>query len=417
MVSIARKNLFEDIPRFLVAQAGIMFAVSLVTIQTGIFNGVIRSTSLLVDSSRADIWVASKRMVHLELTEPILFDHLARAKKVDGVDRAEALMTGVSRWQVPKGELTVVKLWGFDPQGQLFVPGEMEKGNISALKEPYTVLIDRSDLKSLRMKKIGDKAEIGSLPAKLAVIAQDTQSVLSSAFVFASLETVNAYNNSRVSSKLDCKWISGEIKCTNVYQKSEGSEKTDSPSPPQPRPLSLNTSISFILIKAKPGQDLQKLKKDLETASPDTRAYTTEELSHRIREYWQKRTGIGFILGLGAAVGMIVGVAIVGQILYSSVSDHIKEFGTLKAMGASNRVIYGVIVEQSLWMAVIGYVPGMLLCWGLGNWTLATQGIVILITPLSAIGVFGVTVLMCVGSALFAIQKVSHVDPAIVFKA
>ena len=43
MVSIARKNLLEDIPRFLVAQAGIMFAVSLVTIQTGIFKGVIRS--------------------------------------------------------------------------------------------------------------------------------------------------------------------------------------------------------------------------------------------------------------------------------------------------------------------------------------------------------------------------------------
>ena len=417
MVSIARKNLFEDVPRFLVAQAGIMFAVSLVTIQTGIFNGVIRSTSLLVDNSRADIWVTSKRMVHLELTEPILVDHLARARKVNGVHRAEAVMTGVARWQVPKGELKVVKLWGFDPHGQLFVPGAIQQGSITALKEPYTVLADRSDLKSLRMRKIGNTAEIGSLPAKLTVISRDTQSVLSSAFLFASLHTVNEYNNSRVSSQLDCKWISGEIKCSNVYEKSENSEKTDSSSPPEPRPLSLNTPISFILIKAKPGQDIQKLKQDLEAASPDTRAYTSEELSQKIREYWQTRTGIGFILGLGAVVGMIVGVAIVGQILYSSVSDHIKEFGTLKAMGASNRVIYGVIVEQSLWMAVIGYVPGMLLCWVLGNWTLATQGIVILITPVTAIGVFGITVLMCVGSALFAIQKVSHVDPAIVFKA
>ena len=377
MVSIARKNLFEDIPRFLVAQAGIMFAVSLVTIQTGIFNGVIRSTSLLVDSSRADIWVTSRRMVHLELTEPILFDHLAKAKKVDGVLRAEALMTGVSRWQVSRGELTVVKLWGFDPQGQLFIPGVVQQGSISALKEPYTILVDRSDLRSLRMKKIGDKGQIGSLPAKLAVIAQDTQSVLSSAFVFASLDTVNAYNNSRVASKVNCKWVSGEIKCTNVYERSEESSKTDSSSPAEPPALALNTPISFILIKAKPGQDLQKLKQDLETTLPDTRAYTTEELSQRIRNFWQKRTGIGFILGLGAAVGMIVGIAIVGQILYSSVSDHIKEFGTLKAMGASNRVIYGVIIEQSLWMAVMGYIPGMLLCWGLGNWTLATQGIVI----------------------------------------
>ena len=74
MVSIARKNLLEDIPRFLVAQAGIMFAVSLVTIQTGIFQGVIHSTISLVTDSPADIWITSRRMVHLELTEPILFE-------------------------------------------------------------------------------------------------------------------------------------------------------------------------------------------------------------------------------------------------------------------------------------------------------------------------------------------------------
>ena len=70
MASIARKNLFEDIPRFLVAQAGIVFAVSLVTIQTGILDGFVRSTALLIDRSEADLWIASEEMVHLELTVP-----------------------------------------------------------------------------------------------------------------------------------------------------------------------------------------------------------------------------------------------------------------------------------------------------------------------------------------------------------
>jgi len=73
MVSLARKNLLEDIPRFLVAQAGIMFAVSLVTIQTGIFNGFTRSTTSDTNNSSADIWVASDSLVHLELTLPILY--------------------------------------------------------------------------------------------------------------------------------------------------------------------------------------------------------------------------------------------------------------------------------------------------------------------------------------------------------
>lgn len=86
-------------------------------------------------------------------------------------------------------------------------------------------------------------------------------------------------------------------------------------------------------------------------------------------------------------------------------------------MGASDWKIYGVIVEQALWMAVLGYIPSMVLCQGLGAWTFATQGIIILITPGSAIAIFGITTLMCVGSAIFAIQRVTRVDPAIVFKA
>jgi len=116
-------------------------------------------------------------------------------------------------------------------------------------------------------------------------------------------------------------------------------------------------------------------------------------------------------------VGVLVGMVVVGQILYSSVTDHLKEFGTLKAMGASDWVIYGIILEQALWMAVLGYIPGMALCFGVAYWAGATQGILILITPLSALGVFWLTVVMCTGSAFFAIQKVTKVDPAIVFKA
>jgi putative ABC transport system permease protein len=92
MVSIARKNLLEDIPRFLVAQAGIMFAVTLVTLQTGIYNGFTRSTGQLVHNSEADIWVASESLVQLELTLPIPLSNVIEARKIAGVERAEALI-------------------------------------------------------------------------------------------------------------------------------------------------------------------------------------------------------------------------------------------------------------------------------------------------------------------------------------
>ena len=69
MASLARKNLLEDIPRFLVAQAGIMFAVVLVTVQLGIYRGFLKSTALIVDEAEADLWVSSEDMVYFELTD------------------------------------------------------------------------------------------------------------------------------------------------------------------------------------------------------------------------------------------------------------------------------------------------------------------------------------------------------------
>ncbi len=417
MVSLARKNLLEDIPRFLVAQAGIMFAVTLVTLQTGIFNGFTRSVGQLIHNADADIWVASESLVQIEVTLPIPVSHVLQAQKVEGVARAEALIFSNALWRHPEGEITFVRVVGFDPNGQLFTPKNIVKGSVSDLKQPYTVMIDTTNLDSLNVKKIGDEAKIGSLAAKLVGLTQGNRSIVSNPFMFTSLENANAYLTAGQTSNLSCKLPSGsqDLICTNTY-----SNIPPSTNPAQPlaipKPLVASDLITYVLIQAKPGQDLRVLKQKLEAALPNTHAYTRAELTQKNQDFWSRRTGIGFILGLGAAVGVIVGVIIVGQILYSSVSDHLKEFGTLKAIGASDWVIYGVIVEQALWMSVLGYIPSMLLCYGVAIWA-ATKGILILITPISAIAILGLTVTMCVASAIFAIQKVTRLDPAMVFKA
>jgi len=413
MVSLARKNLLEDIPRFLVAQAGIMFAVSLVTIQTGIFNGFTRSAAKLIDNSEADIWVASESMVYIDLTLPIPQAHVSLAQQVAGVERAEALIVRGSIWRHPSGEITPVRVIGFDPDGKLFAPRNMTQGSLSALKQPYSVIVDTTNLNSLNVRRIGDVAEVSTLPGRVVGFTERNRSTASNAFMFTSLDNANAYLTSGLTSNLSCTLPSGAkgIQCTNTYA------KPDPSSTPAPKQLAASDPITYVLIQAQPGQDLQALKQKLEASLPNTRAYTRTEIVQKTQNYWQKRTGIGFLLGLGAAVGVIVGVIVVGQILYSSVTDHLQEFGTLKAMGASDLVIYGVIIEQALWMAILGYLPGMVLCSGVAAWTFTTQGIIILITPLTAIAALGITVVMCVCSAIFAIQKVTRVDPAIVFKA
>ncbi|NJP11083.1 MAG: FtsX-like permease family protein [Leptolyngbyaceae cyanobacterium RU_5_1] len=414
MASIARKNLFEDIPRFIVAQAGIMFAVSLVTIQLGILDGFSRSTTRLIEQSDADLWVSSQEMLHLEVTLPIPLERLLQTRQVNGVERAEALISRSGVWLDSAGHIVPVKVWGFNPGGRLFGNWRMSQGSLSSLQEPYTFITDRSNLGALDLKQVSDVGKIVPLQAKLVGLSEDTQSMASSTSLFASLENANAFGGSG-SGNLNCTIQAGQVECLSPLTRS--TSPSSSEPPPPPRNLSLEDSISYVLVQAKPDQDLSELKKRLESALPNTRVHTKAEMVEITHTYWRKRTGVGFILGLGATVGVIVGMVVVSQILYSSVSDHIKEFGTLKAMGASDWVVYGVITEQALWMAVLGYVPSMALCLGLGAWTVATKGIVILITPGTAIAILGVTVIMCVGSALFAIQKVTHVDPAIVFKA
>lgn len=190
MVSIARKNLLEDIPRFLVAQAGIMFAVSLVTIQTGIFNGFTRSSAKLINNSTADIWVASDTMVYLDLTLPIPLAHVNLAKNVPGVELAEPLIANGGMWRAR--EIAPIRVIGFDPLGQLFTPKNIVKGSVGALKEPYTVIVDKTNASSLNVRNIGDKAEVNTLPVRLVGLTQGNRSIASNPYMFTSLESANS---------------------------------------------------------------------------------------------------------------------------------------------------------------------------------------------------------------------------------
>jgi putative ABC transport system permease protein len=390
MASIARKNLIEDIPRFLVAQAGILFAVGLVTIQTGVQLGFAQSSSQLIEQSQADLWVASNNMEHLDLTLPLPYERVAEARSVEGVEQAEGVIMGGAVWHEEQAnKITGVTLVG-GTGGLLFAQDSLTQGSFNDLKQPNTFIVDETSLDDLNFQKVGEQATVNSAPAKLVGLTSGTQSIVFGNLMFTSLESANYYRSSR-SNSLSSISLSRELTATDP--------------------------VSFVLIRAIGEENLEALQQRLEAELPEVRAYTRAEMAQQTQAYWQKRSGIGYILGLGAVVGTIVGAVVVGQILYASVSDHIKEFGTLKAMGASDWYIYRVIMEQGLWMAILGYLPGMALCLGIAAWTSATQGILILITPASAIAVLGITVVMCLSSAIFAIQKVTRVDPAIVFKA
>lgn len=141
---------------------------------------------------------------------------------------------------------------------------------------------------------------------------------------------------------------------------------------------------------------------------------TTAEFRERSRRFWLFGTGAGAALFAGALLGVIVGTVIVAQTLYSSTKEHLNEFATLRAIGSSRRYIYRVIVWQALISAVIGFSIAALIGDAIVKLTAATA-LPIVITPGLNVGLFVLTVVMCIGSAFVAIMQVTRIDPAIVF--
>ena len=101
----------------------------------------------------------------------------------------------------------------------------------------------------------------------------------------------------------------------------------------------------YILVKAAAGVNLSKLKHKLMAHLKDVDVYTTVEFSRKQTFYWMFGTGAGFTVLIAAALGLLVGVVVVAKTIYAATVDHIREYGTLKAMGASNGYIYRVIIK------------------------------------------------------------------------
>ena len=135
----------------------------------------------------------------------------------------------------------------------------------------------------------------------------------------------------------------------------------------------------------------------------------------RSRTYWVRQTGLGMSMGVTVFLGILVGIVIVAQTLYTSAVEHVREFGTVKAIGGSNWDIYRILGEQALIAAVVGFVLGAASSWA-ARPLMGRIHLTVLLTPQFGAAVFAGTVLMCLGAAVFAFRRVSRIDPALVFR-
>jgi putative ABC transport system permease protein len=142
---------------------------------------------------------------------------------------------------------------------------------------------------------------------------------------------------------------------------------------------------------------------------------TRADVSEREEYRWVVQTPLGKIFTFGVWVAMFVGVAIVYQVLSTDIANMMGEYATLKAMGYPNRYLATVVLQQSVLLALVGYVPSLVIAWSLYSFVGAQSGLPMVMTWQIMVTVLVLAVLMCVLSGMAALRKLFQADPADLF--
>jgi len=373
MPPLARRNLFHDKVRLTVTLTGIVFSVVLIVVELGLFVGFTVTTSSIIDKSNVDLWVVSKHTPYIEQGSPFSERKLYQVLATPGVASAEKYIVRFAQWKTPDGAEESVQAVGFNPYTGIGGPWNVVAGDVRDLQTPDAVMVDELYKKKLGVTHIGEVFEINGRRARVVGFTRGIRAFTTTPYVFTSFKNAQDYTR-------------------------------------------LNEDQTFfLLVRAVPGTNLKALSHELETRVRDVDVLTKSQFSNMTRVYWMFTTGAGIAVLIAALLGLVVGVVVVAQTIYATTMDHIREFGTLKAMGAANRYIYRVIITQAGISAVVGYVVAMIVSLFIVR---ASQsgGAAILLPWQMAVGIFFLAVLMCVTAAVVSINKVTHLDPAMVFK-
>ncbi len=180
-------------------------------------------------------------------------------------------------------------------------------------------------------------------------------------------------------------------------------------------PEELTGQTTFIIVKLEPWASAASVRQEIQRRLPHNDVHTRDEWARISRKYWIESTGLGLTLFLTVSLGALVGVVIVAQMLYASTAEHLAEFGTIKALGGSDLDVCGLIGEQAMFAAVLGFALGLALTLALGP-PLDRLDMRMTITPAMAAIVFVGTQVLCLSASIVSFRKVRSLDPAIVFR-
>jgi len=373
MPSLARRNLLHDRVRLVVTLTGIVFAVVLSAIQLGLFVGFQRATADVIAHAGADLWVKSTGVTHLETGVPFSERKRYDVLATPGVADVQKHIVRFGQWRKADGGQESVMVVGLELGGSMGQPWNLVAGSLQALDQPDAVIVDELYLEKLGIRGVGDLVEIGGHRAQVVGLTRGIRTFTTAPPVFTAFKRAQDY--------------------TDV---AEG-------------------ETPFLLVRTEQGVDAADVAARIRPRVSDVDVVTERNWQTAQERYWMFGTGAGITVLIAAGLGLLVGVVVVAQTIYAATVDHIREYGTLKAMGATNAYLYRVILEQAALSAVAGYSVGIAIALVASRGSQAGTTAIILEWPL-AIALFALTLVMCLGASVVSINKVTRIDPAMVFK-
>ena len=381
---IALKMLMGDRAKYMGIIMGLTFASLLITQQSAIFLGLMtRTFGFLTDTALPDIWVMDPKVQYIDDLKPMKETEVLRVRSVEGVAWAVPMYKGLLKARLPNGTFQTCNVVGLDDETLIGGPPQMLQGQLSDLRRSDAIIVDSFSIKGRLARvmpdgrrvplKIGDTMELNDHRAVVVGICKVSRTFQSQPVIYTTYSRATVFA-------------------------------------PRERKL-----MSFVLVKAKHGQDLHTLSNRIRLMT-SLAAYTRDEFKMLTVRYFMKYTGIPINFGVTVTLGFIVGVAIAGQTFYNFTLDNIRYFGTLKAMGASDVTLLRMILLQASMVGSIGYGIGVGAASVFGTLSGSTELSFQLPWQLLAASATAVT-LICAASAALSMWKVIRLEPAIVFKS
>lgn len=389
---LAWKNLTHDWRRLVIALVGIAFAVVLMFSQVGFQNALFDSQVKLIDDLDGDVFIVNKARFALAAEKRFPIARLNQARSCPGVLWAAPIYT----------ELTTSVLRKMDrgrgnpgyPIRSIGIPLDVPVFQLAdiqtqarRLNAPAVALIDRKSKDTKFPFPTDDDAKLAECSVELA----NQKVTLIGTF---DLGTDFAHDGNLIMSAENfARYFPHRVRFGD--------------------PLSV---LDLGVVKVQPGYDVDDVRGILEsTLGKDVFVLTRQQYLDKEIHFWDKSTPIGTIFLAGKIIGFIVGMVICYQVIYSDIADHMSEFATLKAMGYTTTYFIMLIVVEALLLAVVGFLPGTLVSYGLYHWLADQTGLLMRMTFGSMLFVLLATIAMCVASGMLAVRKLLAADPASLF--